>query len=275
MLRLLFIFPIILLSFYTSFSQISLIDSLKNELSHSSGIQKSAILIDLSNALVYSQTHDALSFSEEAFRIAVDHQSDSLKYAALKAMGYANGYLGNFETSLQNMKDGLVYYEKIADSVRIAEALSDIAWLLQQLSSDEADIMGYNLRALAIREKIGDEKGVAYSLNNIGVLYWDWNKHDEAVGYFLKAAPYFEKLGLDEEVATVLSNIGSYYTEIGQYYKADSFQNRSMELHRKIGHKNGEAQNLVNLARIYLLQDDYSRALHYNETSLKIREAIG
>ncbi|MCF8358183.1 MAG: tetratricopeptide repeat protein [Prolixibacteraceae bacterium] len=250
-------------------------DSLRYRLDSVKSAERAEILVELSNALVYSNTTEALMFAEEAFEIAATENNDSLKYAALKAMGYANGYLGNYETSLQNMKMGLDWYERIGDSVKIAEALSDVAYLLQSLSSDEANIMEYNLRALSIREKIGDEKGVAYSLNNIGVLYWQWGKHDRAINYFYSALPYFEKLNLTEETATMLSNIAAYYTETGMYHKADSFYNCSLEKYRTIGHRNGVAQVLAGMGKVCMLQEEYDTALEYIGQSYQIRKELG
>lgn len=239
------------------------------------GIEKAQTLVDLSNLLVYSKTPDALEFAKNAYEIAEDLGNDSVKYAALKAMGYANGYLGYFEVSLDNMRTGLKYYEKIGDSVKIAEALSDIGYLLQALSSSEANIMEYNQKSLAIREKIGDEKGIAYSLNNIGALYWQWKKYDEAIDYFLRAIPYFERLGLDEEIATTTSNIGAYYVEKEEEQKATVFLNRALELYRKLNHKNGEAIILGIMAKSYLQNGDTQNAMKYNLMSRQLRLEIG
>lgn len=266
---------LIVLFFEVTVSYSGNVDSLKSLLNSTKGVQRASVLIELSNATVYNATADALVFAGEAFEIASQAKNDSLKYAALKAMGYANGYLGHFEVSLQNMKDGLSHYEQINDSVNMAKAMSDIAYLLQAMSSSEANIMEYNQKALSIREKIGDEKGVAYSLNNIGALYWQWGKHDQAVEYFIKALPYFEQLQLDEEVATANGNIGAYYTETGEYDKAKWYIDRSLNVYRALNHKLGESQALSNLGKIALKKRQFNLALAYNDSSMLIREALG
>jgi sensor histidine kinase YesM len=190
-------------------------------------------------------------------------------------MGYANGYLGNLNVSLQNMREVKNYYETQADSANMAKALSDIAYLLQALSYPEEIVMENNLRSLSIREKISDETGVAYSLNNIGALYWKWGKHETAVEYFKQALPCFIKLQLDEEIATTLGNIGAYFIEISEFDSAYSYLNKALDLYKTLNHRYGEALTLSNLGKIYLFQRNYTKALEYNQKSLIIREDIG
>lgn len=257
------------------FSNNQKLDSLTSLLIKANDLDRANILIELSNTVVYSQTPEALKYAKEALQLAVNAGNDTLKYAALKAMGYANGYLGNFDVSLQNMKEGLVYYEQIADSVKIAEAYSDIAYLLQALSSSDENIMEYNLRALSIREKIGDQKGIAYSLNNIGAIYWQWEKYDKAIDYFLKAIPYFEKLNLIEEIAVTTGNIGTYYNKTKDYIKAKSYLSKALLKYRLINHKNGEAKILTELARLSNEKGDIQTALELNNEAKLIREKIG
>ncbi|MCF8362854.1 MAG: tetratricopeptide repeat protein [Prolixibacteraceae bacterium] len=259
----------------TVVGQQSLVDSLQMLLGNAHGDEKTAILIDLSNATVYNATPAALSYAEEAEQLAINNNNDSLRYAALKAKGYANGYLGNFSVSLENMYEGLNYYLYIADSVKIAEAYSDIAYLLQALSADQDKIMEYNLKALSIREKIGDEKGVAYSLNNIGSLYWKWEKHDQSIGYFLSAIPYFERMNMTEEIATITGNIGAYYNEKQQYEKATSYLVKALKNYRELDHRYGESLTLTNIGKTFMEQNQLDSAIYYNQRALDIRTRIG
>jgi tetratricopeptide (TPR) repeat protein len=251
------------------------LDSLLSLAENMNDEEKAAFFIESSNQLVYSHTGDALLLSEKAFDLSTELQNDSLKFAALKAMGYANGYLGNLEKALQNMRDGLLYFEEINDSIRIAEALGDIAYLLQATSANENLVMEYNLKALVIREKINDLKGVAYSLNNIGALYWKWGKYDQSVNYFLRALPHFEQLNLKEEVATLRGNIGSYYIETDEYDQARDFLHQALNDYKALGHKYGEAKILATLGRMHYRMGETERAIEMNQQSKIIREKLG
>jgi len=50
-------------------------------------------------------------------------------------------------------------------------------------------------RSLAIREKMGDERGMAISCNNLAMLYRDQGRLQEAVPLFGKSLEIFERIG--------------------------------------------------------------------------------
>ncbi|MGF7139202.1 tetratricopeptide repeat-containing sensor histidine kinase [Roseimarinus sediminis] len=261
--------------FYSCFLHAaSTVDSLLIAAQNSEGDELAAVLISLADQTLYNAAPQSLNYAEQAWQVANETKNDSLKYAALKLMGYANGYLGRYDISLQNMNEGLGYYERTHDSIKIAEALSDIGWLLQALSSDEENIMEYNLRALRIREALGDEKGIAYSLNNIGALYWQWEQFDQAIEYFLQALPYFEKLNATEEQATIYGNIGAWYIETKQEELAKNYLQEALVKYRSIQHKLGEGLILTSLGRLFLQKNQEDSALIYFLQAKEIREKI-
>ncbi len=231
--------------------------------------------LDASHKKLYSSPLNALSHAKNAYFLASKIDNDSLKYLALRAKGYANGYLGNFDLSLQNMSDVFHYFKIIHDTSNMAKALSDMAYLKQALSEPESVVMDYNIESLKLREAIADTPGIAYSLNNIGALYWKWEKFDKAVDYFFKALPYFEKLNLTEEIATTTGNIGAYYIENNQFDSARVFLNKALIMYRDINHNYGEALTLANFGKVLLREYDLDSALFYNEQSRIIRENIG
>ena len=68
--------------------------------------------------------------------------------------------------------------------------------------------MDYYSRSLKIREEIGDEKGIALSLNNIGTIYNDKGQVKEALVYYNRSLKIYEDLDDKEGVALSLNNIG-------------------------------------------------------------------
>lgn len=266
---------IFILAQQSTMAQKVLIDSLLLYSQKKKGLEKAMVLVELSNAAVYTVTADALRYAEEAYKIAQKHQHDSIQYAALKAIGYANGYLGRFDNSLQNMRDGLDYYETIKDSARIAEAISDIAYLLQATTNEHEEIMGLNLHALSIREALNDKKGIAYSLNNIGAYLWDWDRKSEAMGYFERAAPLMQELNLIEEYAFVNNNIGAYYVNIEQYDSASSYLKQALDAFISIDHRLGQAQVMVSQSSIALANKQNNEALHLLNEARVLQEMAG
>lgn len=250
------------------------IDSLRNAFDLSSGIERIKILNQLSEAIVYTNPGESLEIGQQAYELAEKQNDESEKYRALKNIGYANGYLGNFTESIENMEDGLVYYQSIGDSVKIAEALSDIGYLKIALSDFLAGAELYR-QALSIREKINDPKGISYSLNNLGALYWQWNKPDDALYYYQQSIPFLKENNLTEEIATVLGNIGVIYKEKGDFEEALEYSFESLELFKQMNHNIGIAKMQSNIAIVYIEQGKLDEALQLLQMSAKIREKIG
>ena len=271
----LFVFIFLLACGAKAQAQQNVIDSLLSLSEKKEGLEKAELLVTLSDASVYTVTKDALRYAQEAYVLAEKLNIDSVKYLALRAMGYANGYLGHFEASLENMTDGFRYYESTKDSVNIAKSLSDIAYLLKYTSNDQKEIMAHSLHALSIREKIKDTKGIAYSLNNIGVFLWDWDRKEEAMVYFLKALPYFEQHHLVDESAQTNYNVANYYYDSGDILSAKAHFAKALALFRQINHRIGEASVLTKLAQVALSEKDKVQALEYLESAKKLHELSG
>lgn len=250
------------------------IDSLRTLSQSATGIEKARVLNELSEAVVYTNPGESLKAGLQAYRLAEEQDDEAEKYKALKNVGYANGYLGNYPESIKNMEDGLAYYQSVGDSVKIAEALSDIGYLKIALS-DFAEGARLYQQALTIREKIKDQKGISYSLNNLGALYWEWGKPDDALNYYMRALPYFRDNKLTEEYASILGNIGVIFKEKGDYEEALRYYRSCLELNQQIQHNIGIAKIQCNMALVYAEQSDYPKALELFRQSLEIRERIG
>lgn len=249
-------------------------DSLLSVLSVQSGTDKIKSLIALSDLIVYATPEQAKLYADSALHLASDLQETKLSYKALKSRGYAHGYAGNILASIADMQEGLDYYLSISDSVRIAEALSDLGYLDQARGLYDRALEKYQ-QSLSMREQIADQKGIAYSLNNIGTLYWRLDKVDEALDYYLQAIRYFEETGLKEEIAATKGNIGVIYSDLDDMEKALEYQLEALKLNRELGHRLTETKNLNNIAKIYLQKKEAAVAISYLEEALQIHKSIG
>jgi tetratricopeptide (TPR) repeat protein len=249
-------------------------DSLENLLSSQSDNERLQTLLLLSDHLTYDVPVDAVKYATEAMQLAEYFSNDSLKFKALKIRGYANGYAGNLGESMRDMDDGLRYYISLSDSVKMAEAISDIGYLfLSQGIYDKA--LTHYQRALTIREKIKDAKGIAYSLNNIGTLYWKLGKADESLFYHSKAVDYFQKNNMEEELGIIYANFGEVYLIKGDDEKALQYFERSLRLNHKQTHRVFEANNLNSIGKIWLNRKKPQKAIRNFRNALDIQKDAG
>ncbi|MFT4526099.1 MAG: adenylate cyclase [Bacteroidia bacterium] len=141
--------------------------------------------------------------------------------------------------------------------------------------SDYPKALDYYQRSLVIREEIGDKKGIAGSLNNLGIIYQVQGDSPKALDYYQRSLKIEEEIGDNNGIASSLGNIGGIYQDQGDSLKALDYHQRSLKICEEMGDKKGIASSLNNIGVIYQVQGDYPKALDYYQRSLKIREEIG
>ncbi len=130
-------------------------------------------------------------------------------------------------------------------------------------------------KSLEIREKRGDQKGIAGSFNNIGNVHWRMGEYDRALKSYERSLELSEKTGDQEFTAIHLGNIGVVHFDRGEYDRALEYYERSLEIREEIGDQEGIALTLNSFGNVHTERGEYDRALEYYERSLGISEKIG
>ncbi|HET6244230.1 MAG: tetratricopeptide repeat protein [Bacteroidetes bacterium] len=131
------------------------------------------------------------------------------------------------------------------------------------------------LSSLKIREELGDKFGIASSLNNIGYIYSNQGNYPEALKNHLASLKIREELGDKKGNAGSLINIGLIYTNQGNYPEALKNYLSSLKIDEELGDKKGISVSLNNIGNIYSYQGNHPEALKNYLASLKIREELG
>ena len=135
--------------------------------------------------------------------------------------------------------------------------------------------LDYYAQDLKIEEQIGNQKGIAKSFNNIGIIYYKQGDYPKALNYYNKSLKIKEEIGDQKGAAASLNNIGIIYFKQGDYLEALDCYTQSIKIKEQIGNQFGIAPSLINIGNVYERQGDYSQALDYYTQSLKIKEVIG
>lgn len=115
-----------------------------------------------------------------------------------------------------------------------------------------------NLRAG--RREIGDTRGVAGSLNNLGAIAHDRAHYGAAEAYFSDALPAWRQAGDQEGLALSLNNLGRTRRFQGDYAGAAALGRESLDLFQALAHSWGIAQALNSLANTAHYQGDVAGA---------------
>ncbi|NEP34987.1 CHAT domain-containing protein [Moorena sp. SIO3B2] len=130
-------------------------------------------------------------------------------------------------------------------------------------------------RALTIYREIGDRKGEAYSLGNLGNVYQHLGDYKKAIEFHQQSLAIVREIGDWQDEAGSLGNLGIAYNYLGDYQKAiENFQ-QSLAIEREIGDRQGEAGSLNNLGNAYNYLGNYPKAIEFHQQSLAIHRDIG
>ncbi len=105
--------------------------------------------------------------------------------------------------------------------------------------------------ARLLYQAVGDRRGEATTLNNIGLVYSALGEKQKALDYYNQALPILRAVGDRRGEATTLNNIGGVYNDLGEKQKALDFYNQALPILRAVGDRGGEATTLNNIGILY------------------------
>jgi len=182
---------------------------------------------------------------------------------------------GQIQPNAQNAKiDSLVTLLKTdKEDTNKVNHLNELGWELKNSNPDTAIIVSSH--ALLAAEKLEWKKGIASSLNQLGIYSTIKADYPSALDYYLKALKVDEELKDKIGMGKVLGNIGSVYKEQGDYTKALDYYFMALKTAEVLGNKKSISINLGNLGIVYFNQNNYTKALDYYFKALKMDEELG
>src|ERR1051326_7704315 len=82
--------------------------------------------------------------------------------------------------------------------------------------SEYQKALAYYLLALPLQRAMGDRRGEASTLSNIGIVHYYLGEYQQALDYYLQALPLRRAVGDGPGAASTLGNIGALYNERGE-----------------------------------------------------------
>lgn len=110
----------------------------------------------------------------------------------------------------------------------------------------------FNLKLLAIAEKVKDSARMSVAYNNIGELYKFQNNIDQAILYFNKSLELEMSLKNDVQRSIRLYNLGESYKQLDSFDIALSYFNNSLILEKRNSNIVGVNYAMLGLVDIYL-----------------------
>ena len=128
--------------------------------------------------------------------------------------------------------------------------------------------------ALKIRKKTGVAADVAATLNNLGTLHESMNEYDAALRYLEQSLALNKKSKNEKDIANTLHNLGLVHDRRECYDLSIRSYNQAVALREKLGLKRELASTLTNLGMVLDATGRYSQALDCFERARQILESL-
>ena len=203
-----------------------------------------------------------------------ESRTDSVRLAAYK--GYVlQGFAYTKPDTVEALVAALHRYAEEHDYPKAAAEGFNLQGSTYLVQGDMPHALEYFQEALAIRESIGDNLGIAGSLGNIGTTYLNSGYTSRAVEYLQKARAMSEEFGYHSIHLNALIGIGMAYTNQQDFPPALEYLEKALVIAEEGGYEGQIATIAGQIANVYGYQGDHIRCLEYNKRALGHMEKHG
>lgn len=187
-----------------------------------------------------------------------------------KTLAFTYILFSMFTSTAQNSPlDSLITLLKsnIQDTSRV-NLLNEIGGRLINRSDFNTSV-NYLSQAKALAEKLEFKKGLATSLNRLGIINERQSRYTEALECYTKVLELRREMHDGVGVANAINNIGIVYSDQTDYNKALEQYFRAYKLREEIKDSSGIVNSEISIGNIFFLQKDFSKCLEYYFRALK------
>jgi tetratricopeptide (TPR) repeat protein len=229
---------------------------------------KAAVLHDLGDAYrLLNRPQDALQNYQQSLEIMQQIGDKKGMAGNLDYIAVVYSDLGKSAEAEKTYKQELEIRKDLGDQDGLGEALLNYGYFLMGIRNEDA--LKNMKQSLQIQMQLGNQPNQVKCLANIGEIYRQMAKYDDALVYHQQAVELLHKLQMPGALATELNNVGLAYFMIGQFDQALQSYLQSLDLARKAGSKDVIAEASDGLAELFAAQGRLGAALNAQQDSVK------
>jgi tetratricopeptide (TPR) repeat protein len=234
---------------------------------------------------VENVTVEYYSLHDLAYAYAAAQMTTAARHRALDAcLSYLTRYNspgpGTF-AALRPELDGLLEgakwafeHDRYEDAALFADSLFINGNQILTMQGSYTQVINLCSWTVQAARQIGDRRGEAAALGNLGNAYNHLGRYDGAIDQFQQILPIFRQIGDRRGEANALGNLGNAYNHLGRYDEAIDHLRQQLTIARQIGYRQGEANALGNLGLAYFRLGRYDQAIDQQQQSLAIKRQI-
>jgi serine phosphatase RsbU (regulator of sigma subunit)/Tfp pilus assembly protein PilF len=210
---------------------------------------------------------------DSLFNLLAVQPDDTNKVNALNEI--ARAYLREFNDIMKVGEYGkkeLHLARKLNYKKGIAQAMINVAIMYRSGTSNYDLALYYDRMALKLMREIGNKKGEAIALGNIGLTFSEKGDYKQALEFLRQGLKMQELIGDKRGVAIANINIANIYHTQGNYTEAMSAHLISLKMNEELGNKNGIGSCYNNIGTLLYSQQKIDESLGYYLKAVKIWE---
>jgi tetratricopeptide (TPR) repeat protein len=146
---------------------------------------------------------------------------------------------------------------------------------LHWLRGDYVKAMDFGQRGLAMRRKIGDRRSIALSLNNLGLVYQDSGQFKKALEAFEQALDIRRAIGDLVGVSQTLNNLGTVAQDSGEDAQALKLFTEAYDTAKETGDRNRIAIIVTNIGETHTRLGSADKAVAYLKQAEELADELG
>lgn len=244
-------------------SQQSLIDSLKNELKSSTGVDRQNILLDLAWEYSYANVDSSEFYCFESIRLAEQRNNQTDLAISKSMLAIVYDIKGEIEEAAALYLEVAKYYEDQNNLEELSKTYNNLGVLFFYRDQYEKS-WEYYLKSMMIDSTLGNEQGVAESMVNLAAISNIHGDYDQALRYLKKGEKISNKYpentwvkkGIYDGLANNLLYRGKYDSSLIYYKREYQILTNENDIHSTLTCLNG-------IISAYLGKVKYDSALQY------------
>lgn len=167
---------------------------------------------------------------------------------------------GMYKEGLEHIQQAQNLFEEVNNVVNLSQIYNSKGAILWGLASYEK-ALEFFFDALALNEKENINQDLNILLyNNIGLVYHDWNDHENALKYFKRAEALIPESNHPIGDAYSWLNLGTHYLRMGDTEKALEFLIKARDDYSKENDINGVCLSKIRIGECYNETGNYEKA---------------
>ncbi|MEZ4831933.1 MAG: BTAD domain-containing putative transcriptional regulator [Caldilineaceae bacterium] len=182
-------------------------------------------------------------------------------------------HIGQLEQANRALDEALTYLHHVESPARRSTILGYRA-MGAYYSGDLPRTIELTQQSLALDEASGDQDGIAFALNFLGIAHKSLGEYELATDYFNRAVAIYLEMGDDLGRAMSLNNLGNLAQAQGDYVAAHEHYMTCSRLFREQDHIHGAATTLGNAGRLSRKLGNLAEAEALLRESMMLKDEI-